>query len=102
MFVDSSGCFNTKPAENMYGSFWGSVLGQSVSGWHQEAKGGGTWEGGIRLAHSHVISSIFNFILISWINDNTATLMLLIKAVDFMQLYMASSVNPTRETSPQS
>lgn len=60
------------------------------------------WEGGIWLTCSHVVSLIFNSILISWINDGTTTLILFIKAVGSMQLCVAFSVNPTRETSPQS
>lgn len=35
-------------------------------------------------------------------NDGTVALVLFIKAVDFMQLCEAFSVNPTREASPQS
>lgn len=43
----------------------------------------------------HPVPSIFNFILISCINDDTAALILFIKAVDSMHLCMASSLNPT-------
>ena len=90
-----------------YQYFRGSVWGQSVSGLHQ---GGKVWRGhGQEVGGRHQanpllspIPSIFNYILISWINDGTTDLILFIKAVDSMQLCVGSSVSLTGEISSQS
>lgn len=83
-----------------YGNFRGSVMGQSVSGFHQEAKVWGAGAGSGREACP--VSLVFKSFLISWMNDGIATWILFIKAVDFMKLCVAFSVNPTREAPPQS
>lgn len=66
--------------------------------------GHGQEVGGRHLANPllHSVSSIFNYILVLWINGGPTDLKLLIKAVDSMQVCMDSSLSHMRDTSPQS